>query len=255
MNDTEAETPVIFTWADRDASSWWLAGFICISFLLHSAAFFLFQGKDPVAPRTVRTAPTVQILAAPADASQRNAETDALLQWIALHDPALVAKVQTVEPAGLLDIRYRPSFRDIRTQPLGAPPDPPVIQIPPARDPLAMIRSLSPSEKVAPAALQPQATLVRFSAALKPRMTEPPTIAPPAKTTATVQPTIVLAGVNADGGTRFAFLQQPSGDAALDADALAFVRALNFSKTGDGVIWGTVTIAWGDDIIAPAPPR
>ena len=60
MNDTEFETPVIFTWADRESSSWWLAAFIFLSFLLHSAAFFVFQGKDPVAPRTVRTSPIVQ---------------------------------------------------------------------------------------------------------------------------------------------------------------------------------------------------
>ena len=39
MNDTEFETPVIFTWADRESSSWWLAAFIFLSFLLHSAAF------------------------------------------------------------------------------------------------------------------------------------------------------------------------------------------------------------------------
>ena len=255
MNDTEAETPVIFTWADREGSSWWLVAFIFISFLLHSAAFFLFQGKEPVPPRTVRTAPMVQILAAPADPSQRNPEADALLQWIALHDPALVAKVQAVEPPGLLDIRYRPSFQKIRTQPLGAPPDPPVIQTPPARDPLAMIRSLSHSEKIAPAAPQQQATRVEFSAALQLRVKEPRAITATAKTAATVQATIVLAGVNADGETRFAFLQQASGDAALDRDALAFVRTRNFSKTGHSVVWGTVTIMWGDDIIAPAAPR
>ena len=255
MNDTEADTPVIFTWADREGSSWWLAGAIIISFLLHSAAFFLFQGKDPAPPRAVHTAPTVQILTASEDPSQHNPEADALLQWIAMHDPALVARMQTVEPAGLLGVRYRPSFQEIRTHPLGAPPEPPTIQIPPARDPLAMIRSISHSEKPAPAMIQPQATQVRFSASLQPRVKESPTIVPTAKTTVTVQPTIVLAGVDADGGTRFAFLQQASGDAALDRDALAFVRALNFSKTGGSVVWGAVTIAWGDDVTAPAAPR
>ena len=155
MNDTEAETPVIFTWADREGGSWWLLAFIFISFLLHSAAFFLFQGKDPTRPRSVRTAPTVQILTASGDPAQLNPEAKALLQWIAMHDPALVARVQTVEPPGLLKVEYRPSFREIRTQPLAAPPDPPVIQIPPARDPLAMIRSLSASEKIAHPAVQP----------------------------------------------------------------------------------------------------
>ncbi len=255
MNDTEAGTPVIFTWADKESSSWWLAALIFVSLFLHSAAFFLFRGKESAAPRMVRTAPMVQILTASADPSRHNSEADALLQWLAMHDPALVAKVQTVEPAGLLDIRYRPSFQEIRTQPLTAPPEPPTIQIPPARDPLAMIRSVSRTEKATPPESQPQATQVRFSAALQPHVNQPQTFAPTVKTAAQMRPTTVLAGVDADGGTRFAFVQQASGDEALDRDALAFVRALNFSKTGDGVQWGTITIMWGDDVVAPVAPR
>lgn len=249
--ETERDTPVIFTWADREGSSWWLAVFIFVSFLLHSAAFFLFQGKDPVPPRAVRTAPMVQILTASADPAQRNPEADALLQWIATHDPALMAKAQTVEPVGLLGVTYRPSFRIVRTPPLGAPPELPTIQVPSARDPLALIRSLSPSEKITPVAVAPQATEVRVSDALLSRAKDRPVFAPRERTTATVQPTVVLAGVNGDGEARFAFVQQACGDNVLDADALAFVRALHFSKGGDAVQWGTITIAWGDDIIAP----
>ena len=253
--ETERDTPVIFTWADREGSSWWLAVFIFVSFLLHSAAFFLFQGKDPAQPRAIRTAPMVQILTASADPAQRNPESDALLQWIATHDPALVAKVQTVDPAGLLGVTYRPSFQIVRTQPLGAPPEPPTFQVPPARDPLALIRSVSPSEKITPAVVAPQATEVRFSGALLSRAKDHPAFSPREKTTSIVQPTIILAGVNGDGEARFAFVQQACGDNVLDAGALAFVRALNFSKGGDAVQWGTITIAWGDDTVAPAAQR
>ena len=103
--EVERETPVIFTWADREGSSWWLAVFIFLSFLAHSSAFFLFQGKNPVPPRTVRTAPVVQILSSAGDAASRNSETEALLQWIATHDPALVAKVQPDTPASRADLR------------------------------------------------------------------------------------------------------------------------------------------------------
>ena len=254
-NDTERETPVIFTWADREGSSWWLAFFIFVSFLLHSSAFFLFQGKDPTAPRTVRTAPIVQVLTPPGENAASTPETAALLQWIAMHDPALVAKVQTIEPKGLLDIRYRPSFQVIRTQPLGAPLDPPVIQIPPARDPLALIRSVLPSEKITPAAPQRQSTQIRFSSALQSRTKEQPAFTPRAKTSASVQPTVVLAGVKDDGETRFAFVQQASGDTALDEDALTFTGTLHFAPSGETMQWGTVTFAWGDDIIAASAPK
>jgi len=255
MTADETATPVIFTWADSEGSSWWLAAFIFLSFLLHSAAFFVFQGKNPAAPRTIRTAPPVQFLPASGDPTSRSPEANALLQWIAMHDPALVAKVQIVEPKGLLDIPYRPSFQTIRTQPLGAPPEPPAIQLPSAHDPLALIRSITPVEKAAPVAPAPQPTRTAVSPALASRATAQRAFTPNVKTSATVQPTIVLAGVNAEGETRFAFVQQASGDAALDADAIAFVHAMRFEKSRDALQWGTVTIAWGDDAIAPANPK
>jgi hypothetical protein len=259
MNGTaremEHETPVIFTWADREGSSWWLAAFIFLSFLLHSSAFFLFQGKNPAAPRTVRTAPLVQFLSASDDPTLRSPENDALLQWIALHDPALVAKVQAVEPKGLLNIPYHPSFQVLRTQPLGAPPDPPVIQIPPARDPLALIRSVEPSAKPGLTTPGPQPTQLLLPAPLQSRAAKMPVFSPGVKSTATVQPTVVLVGVNGDGEKRFAFVQQGCGDAALDADALNHIRKLSFTPSGDALLWGRVTIEWGDDATTPAPPR
>jgi TonB family protein len=250
MNDTERETPVIFTWADREGSSWWLAAFIFLSFVLHSAAFFVFHGKDPIPPRTVRTAPVVQILTASSDPAGHSPEGDALLQWIATHDPALVAKVQTVEPKGLLDVPYRPSFLTLRTPPLAAPPEPPTIRIPPALDPLALIRSMSPSEKPTLPTPAPQPTQVRLSSSLQSRAPDRLVITPGTKTSVTVEPATVLAGVTAEGEPRFAFVQQASGDRALDAEALAFVHTLRFAPSGEALQWGTITIAWGDDATA-----
>ncbi len=246
---------MIFTWADREGSSWWLAAFIFLSFLLHSAAFFIFHGKDPVAPRAIRTAPLVQVLSPAGDAATRTAESSALLDWIATHDPALVAKVQTVEPKGLLDVPYRPSFNTVRTQPLGAPPEPPTIQIPPAHDPISLIRSVTPSEKVLPAAPAPQPTQIAFSATLQTRADKTSAFAPKSRATANVQPTTVLAGVNAEGSVRFAFIQDACGEKALDAEALAFVQGLRFSPSGGALQWGTVTVTWGDDTAAPAAPK
>lgn len=251
MNDTERDTPVIFTWADRESSSWWLAAFIFLSFLLHSAAFFLFQGKDLAAPRTIRTAPLVQLLTASSNPASRSPENDALLQWIAMHDPALVAKVQTVEPKGLLDVPYRPSFLTLRTQPLGAPPDPPTIQIPPARNPLALIRSVTPTAAPEIAAPAAQPTQVRLSSSLDSRAAGMPAFTPQAKTSASVQPSIVLTGVNSSGEVRFTFVQQGCGDTALDAEALTFVRTLRFTPSDTALQWDTITIEWGDEVVQP----
>ena len=71
----------------------------------------------------------------------------------------------------------------------------------------------------------------------------------------TVQATIVLAGVNSDGETRFAFIQQSCEDKALDAEALTFIHALRFAPSAEALQWGTVTIEWGDEVTAPATPK
>ncbi len=259
MNPTERQpeqdSPVIFTWADREGSSWWLAAFIFLSFLAHSAAFFLFQGKDPAAPRTIRTAPLVQILSATNDPATQSPENDALLRWIATHDPALVANIQTVEPQGLLNVPYLPSFQTLRTLPLGAPQESASLQTPPAREPLALIRSVSPSEKLTIATPAAQPTQVRLPASLQARSANLPHIVPQTKVSASVQPTTLLAGVNRDGETRFVFVQHGSGDDVLDAEAVAFIRTLRFSPSGDALSWDTIAIEWGDEIIASAQPK
>jgi hypothetical protein len=253
MSDPESTPPLIFSWADREGSSWWLAAFIFLSFLLHSAAFFVFQGASPLTARAPRTAPTVQLLFPSSEPADRSPEANALLQWIATQDPALVAKIQTVEPGGLIDVPYRPSYLTVRTQPLGAPPEPPTIQFPPARDPLAMIRSLSPQTRTAPTAPAPQPTEINFSSTLKERLSDVPKLIPQTKADKRLQPTTLLIAVSGNGETRFAFLQQRSESPALDSEASAFVRTLRFAPGGGELQWGTVTFEWGDDAVAQPP--
>jgi hypothetical protein len=256
MSDPDSTPSVIFSWADREGSSWWLAVFIFLSFLLHSLAFFVFQGKTPLPNRGIRTAPAVQFLSAASDPASRSPEANALLQWIATQDPALVAKTQTVQPGGLTDIVYRPSFQTMRTQPLSAPPEPPTIQFPAAREPLALIRSLSPSRSATPPALPAQATVITVSRALDERRPPNFTFVPQAKADTIIQPTVLLIGVSGQGETRFAFLQQSSGSPALDSEASAFIRSSRFVAKGEDLVWGTVTFAWGDDaLLRPDSPK
>jgi hypothetical protein len=255
MSEPESTSPVIFTWADREGSSWWLAAFIFLSFLLHSAAFFVFQGRNPPATKAPRTAPPVQILSSSADPSVNSPETNALLQWIATQDPALVARIQTVEPRGLTTVPYRPSFQTVRTQPLTAPPEPPTIQFPPARDPIALIRSLSTGSRKVPPAPGPLPTLITVSETLRDRLPEIPRLIPQAKADTTIQPTVLLVGVSEKGEVRFGFLEQASGSPALDSEASAFFQTLPFASRDGGLMWGTVTFTWGDDALAqPAAP-
>lgn len=255
MNDTERETPVIFTWADRESSSWWLAGFILLSFLLHSATFFVFHGKEHSPPKIIRSAPPVQILRQPADPAAGTPEERALLEWIAANDPALVAGPQAFGPGDLPAIPYRPSFQTLRTQPIGSQPEPPGTRVSAAMDSLALLRAISPREKSAAPAIIPQPTRLAFSEPLAMRSGETAAIAPRAKTSVPLQPTVLLAGVDAGGSVRFAFIQQGCGVAALDAEALDFVKGRRFSASESALEWGTLTVAWGDDAFAPASPR
>src|SRR5258708_20070853 len=124
MRNRQPSASLIFDWPDREPSSWSLAAMIFVSAILHSSAFFLFQTRDPSFKPPPRSAPSMQLLTPLAPDGSRSAENEALLQWIATQDPALVANIPSVEPKGLLDVPYRPSFQTARTHPLALPPNP-----------------------------------------------------------------------------------------------------------------------------------
>ena len=247
MRVARPSTGLTFDWPDRQPSSWALAGLIFASVALHSAAFFLFQTKEPHVKAPPRPAPSVQLLTPFAPDGTRSAENEALLQWIATQDPALVAHIPSVEPKGLLDVAYRPSFQTIRTHPLGVPPEPATIQFPPPRDPLALIRSAISGREAKPVTLPSQPTIITISATLAARAPGNLRIVPAAKTGKPVEPTTVLVGVGEKGEVRLAFLQQGSGSADLDAEATAYVEKIHFARAAEPMSWGIVTFLWGDD--------
>lgn len=253
MKKEEPTAAMTFEWKEREIGSWWLAALIFLSFLLHSAAFFIFQGKTPIATRPPGAAPSVQLLTAFAPDGSRSLENETLLQWIATQDPALIAKNASVEPKGLLDVRYKPSFETMRTVPLGVPDERTTNEFPPARDPLALIRSALPHAAAQPAAPAPEPTHVAISETLAPRSPADLRMIPNSKANKTVEPTTVLAGVSAKGEARFTFLNQHSGNPELDAEATAFVRTIRFAPSEQNLQWGTITLYWGDDAFADAP--
>ena len=225
---------------------------ILVSALLHSSAFFLFQTKDPSFKPPPRTASAVQLLTPLAPDGSPSAENEALLQWIATQDPALVAAIPSVEPKGLLEVPYRPSFQTVRTHPLGVPPEPATIQFPPPHDPLALIRSATPKQDAEASAVSPQPTRITVSASLGKRVPVDLRMSPSAKAKKLIEPTTVLAGVAANGEVRFTFLQQGSGSAELDAEARAHSEKLHFAPAAEPLLWGILTFAWGDDAFASA---
>lgn len=254
MNGGRPSESLTFHWANREPGSLLLAGLIFVSLILHSAAFFLFRLKEQGFRAPPRSAPSVQLLTPFAADGSRSAENEALLEWIATQDPALVAAIPGVEPKGLLDVPYRPSFQTIRTHPLGVPPEPAAIQFPPPRDPVALIRGSMPAIAPGPVIVAAQPTQVTVSASLTARAPADLRIAPEARAGKPVGETTVLVGVAAKGEVRYAFLQQASGSAELDREAAAAAEKMRFAAAAEAMQWGIVTFLWGDDAFAnPAP--
>jgi TonB family protein len=66
--------------------------------------------------------------------------------------------------------------------------------------------------------------------------------------------------VNENGAVHYCFLESSSGDAALDEQARKYFALCRFSairnqksKIQNGFVWGTATVEWGNDIVAPSP--
>jgi len=244
-----------FVWPGRQRSSWALVGCILLSLTLHSAPFFLFQAAPPRLTPPPRAAHPVQLLTPYAPDGTRSEENEEVLRWVAANDPAIVARIPTVEPKGLLDIPFEPSFATPRTAPLDVPPEPATVKFPPARDSLALIRSGAPREAEPVKAIAPQPTKLSFSPSLAKRVPGEIVFSPKAKSDSPVEPLRVMIGVTPAGEARFAFVQrwdqstltQPSGEQPLEHEALDFLSTVRFAP-GDSLTWGTVTINWGNEI-------
>jgi hypothetical protein len=245
----EPEQPVqrgyrtIFSWEKRGGSRVVLAGFLFISALLHAALFALFQIARPAQASLPPAAPPVSLLV-PGDP-----ESDALLAWIDVEDPALTVSLDEEAPARIWQSEYAPSFNTPRTAPrLPAEPTP-TIQYPPAREPLELIATAA-HLPVPPAAkpVVPPETRVIFSATLSPRAPGSlPTIKPPPAPApaAPLEPASFLLGVNERGEVRHCLLQHGSGNAEADRAAQRQLERLTFSKNGAELTWGLATIDWG----------
>jgi TonB family protein len=67
--------------------------------------------------------------------------------------------------------------------------------------------------------------------------------------------------VNEEGEVRHCFLQNSSGDPALDEQAREYLALCRFpsianrkSQLANALIWGGATVEWGNDIMLPASP-
>ncbi|HEV7866855.1 MAG TPA: hypothetical protein VGO90_04190 [Chthoniobacteraceae bacterium] len=241
-----------FDWPTRERFPWPLFGFVFLSLVAHVASFFIFQVTYPQQVTIPPPGPQVALLA------PDSPENEAVLRWIAAEDPALVAKAVSVVPRQLLDVPYRPSYRESRTAFRGSVETPVAVRFPPARDPLEIIRGAETVPATPPSAPKPHPTWLTFSPDVHARM---PAIPEAwnwnARATEPLEAAEALLGIAAKGDVPFVFLQRSSGNRALDAEALGRLQRLTFTADEQPMVWVFATIHWGSDayaaLAAPAP--
>jgi hypothetical protein len=241
MKAASGEPGLTFDWRSESGFPFILFWCVTISLLAHAATFFLFQIVYPQHVTIPQPAPHVSLL------TPSSPENIALLRWIEAEDPALIANDNSVSPPALAEVRYLPSFATPHTAPLGAPVEKtPVVRFPPAIDRLS-----AEARTVAPTLAAPSlgaVTVVRFADGLDARaLASSAPLKFPEHTAAPVHPTTLLIGVNAAGEVRCFFLQQSSGDQALDEIAADYLRRIAFAPAGAEMMWGHASFAWGAD--------
>ena len=246
----EARDPgLTFEWPRDEGFPFLLCGCIVASLAAHAATFFLFRVAEPPSTRIARTAPQVSVL------TPSSPEAIALLDWVAAQDPARAATTASVPPPGLLATTYRPSYATIRTTPLDPAETPVAVPVPAARDALAVITSTAAQPAPPVVHTAPQPTALSFSASVARRIPNPlPSLVAKTRATAPIEPTRHLIGVTAKGEVRFVFLQNSSGNPALDAQAAAHLKDLVFAPDEAPITWVAVVVTWGDEAYAGKPP-
>ncbi|MEI8233868.1 MAG: hypothetical protein WCH57_04190 [Verrucomicrobiota bacterium] len=234
-----------FRWPER-TSSLLLPALFLLSVAVHGLAFYLFQVVYP--PSVASPPPPAQVTLLTPD-TPRGA---ALLRWVEAQDPATAARVEEVTPARLGVIGYTPSYVTAQTPLREAEPAPESFACPPAHSLLDFTPSAPVSTGDAPRL--GVATALHFSESLRARERPGPP-APlnlSAKSSANLRPTVFLAGVGGRGELRYCFLQESSGDPAMDAQGEALLGQHAFSLSETPLQWGFATFTWGADATAPA---
>lgn len=245
--------PMTFDWSGRHRSSWSLALLIFGSLVIHSAAFLFVHIRTPERNVVPRTAQPVQLLTPFAPDGTPSPENEAVLRWIAAEDPSLVARVASVEPEGLLDVPFRPSYLVSRTRPRDVPTEAMTIQYPPARDSLEFILSADAKPAPVPPPVRETQTTVLFDGSLRERMVADTVITPAAKSAESLATVELLVGVADSGEVRFCFVQSSSGVIAMDAEAVRLVSGIHLAKAEVPMAWSGASVRWGSDAVSPKP--
>jgi hypothetical protein len=252
---SESDFDLVFAWDQPRRRRLAITGFLVASVVLHALCFYAFQIIYPPAVALLPPPGRVTVIA------PNSEEGRVLLRWLEAEDPALASTTQPPADGKSLampTIQHAPSYLTRQPALKDVPPSAPDPAVPSAQPPAPVATSHAPIQMVAKIAR----TLVRLS-------TERETLgamqSPEIKFTASghesPQAAQFRVAVNENGAVRYCFLEYSSGDAALDEQARKYLALCRFSpirnpqsEIRDGFVWGTATIEWGNDIVAPPSP-
>ena len=252
MNSTALKENLLFAWEPGRARHFAIFGFLALSAAGHGVCFYLFQIVYP---------PTVALLPPPARVnliSENSDEGRAVLQWVAAEDPALATTTQRSPEAKafiLPKLSHVPSYLTAQPALKHLPLPNPAVQVPSSQPPGPVPIARAQNQ---PAAAGTSTTILFASDTDSLGEAQQPPMKFSASTREPPQSGSFRIAVNDDGIVRYCFLQNSSGDAALDKQARSYLMLCRFppanktsSRGKDQLKWTTATIEWGNDVIAP----
>jgi hypothetical protein len=251
---SESDLGLVFAWDQPRRRKLAITGFLVASVVLHALCFYAFQIIYPPAVALLPPPGRVTVIA------PNTEEGRVLLRWLEAEDPAVASTTQPPADGKSLTmptIQHAPSYLTRQPALKDVPPSPPDPAVPSAQPPAPVEpphASIQIVAKIAP-------TIVRLSTELETLgAMQSPEIKFTASGHESPQAAQFRVAVNENGAVRYCFLENSSGDAALDEQARKYLALCRFSairnpqsEIRNGFVWGTATVEWGNDIVAPSP--
>ena len=238
---------LLFRWERPRQRRFAIAGFLLASAGLHALCFYLFQVVYP---------PAISLLPPPAQVSviaPTSNEARSFLNWLNAEDPALASQTQRPADARafqLPKIAHVPSYLAVPPALKELPPRR-VVPLAPAAMPPAPVPD-APEAKSVPAVVAP--TALYFSDPLRDLTVAHPDLKFRVTSREAPEGARFRLAVDSSGAVRYTFLEQSSGDAALDAQAREVLAQSRFqmgARATQDLVWATATFEFGTDLELP----
>ncbi|MGI9086689.1 MAG: hypothetical protein ACR2HH_02945 [Chthoniobacterales bacterium] len=250
---TPAEFSTIFDWAAPRSRRLSLLSFLGASIGLHALCFYIFQIIYPPAAPPLPPPARVSII------TPESEEGRVLLRWVEAEDPALSSITQRPpreENFAPPKAQYVASFVNRQPPLKEVPPYEPDLRVPSSQPP-APVPMLTPKPTTLPALTPTKIAFSENPALGAPRL---PPLHFAASGKQVPQAAQFRVAINSLGEVRYCFLQDSSGDAALDEQAHHFLELARFpaikiltAKSANEMLWALAAVEWGNDLAAPSP--